>query len=117
MTGQIYIIDDDVVLARAWQQWLHERGYTVRVFSNAEDGLAAMTEEAPSLLILDLVLDGMGGVTLLNELQSDAQFAQVPVVIISSTGMEVGSEYGVVCSFDKATVTPDELLRVIREHA
>src|SRR5579883_3487596 len=48
-----YIVDDDAVVAEMLKELLESRGDRVRVFSNAEDALAAFVEEEPCYAILD----------------------------------------------------------------
>jgi len=64
---------------------------------NAEDGLAIAREKAPKLILMDIQLPGMDGVTALAQLRSDAATAQVPVVAMTASVMREDRE-----RFDKA---------------
>jgi DNA-binding response OmpR family regulator len=111
----IFVVDDD-------GEWL---GYYERLLEGCEvelffDGVAVMErmrEVVPDVMILDVLLTGPTGFSVLNEMQSHEDLAGVPVVVVSSVGIEdVLSEYGVVRVFDKGVILPGELLEVVREY-
>ncbi len=59
-------------------------GFSIRTASDGEAALAAMAEDVPSLVILDLMMPGMNGEEVLDWMRDDPRLRTVPVVIISS---------------------------------
>lgn len=82
--ASILIVDDDPTVRELLTSFLTQRGYQVRT---APDGLVALTavqQAAPQLIVLDIYLPGMNGVTLLRELRA-RQFTGTVIVLSGST--------------------------------
>lgn len=83
--GSILIIDDDPrarkLACDAISQGLPD--YTLRTAENGIDGLTAMYAERPSLVILDLMMPGMDGFAVLDQMRADERTISIPVVILS----------------------------------
>jgi len=80
------IVDDDPEV-RASHQSLVLAGFPGCPIRTAEDGsaaLAAMSEEVPALVLLDLVMPGLGGAEVLDRMRADPRLRHVPVVILSN---------------------------------
>lgn len=68
---KIFIVDDDQSLLRSIRRLMNSAGYVdVETYGSAEDFLSGAVIETPCVLILDLMLPGMGGVTLYHHLKS-----------------------------------------------
>ena len=78
----VYVIDDDASLLRALQRLLLASGFTVGVFSSAEDFLESEHPGAADCLVLDVHLGGLSGFELNDQLV--AAGAQIPVVFITA---------------------------------
>ena len=85
-TGAILIVDDDPEVRAAHQIWV-ERGLPGCSILLAEDGesaLSLMEAETPALVLLDLVMPGLSGADVLDQMRATPRLQQVPVVILSS---------------------------------
>ena len=115
----IYVIDDDEIMADCIVQACGEVDQ-ICVFSNAIEAVKAIDETGvPDLIFLDILLDGLDGFTLLNELASYDDTAKIPVVIISSldlNGRDL-SIYGVVGVLSKDTMKPKDVRRYVEQYA
>ncbi len=67
--SSILIIDDDKALCRSLEIQLKTQGHEVRYANTASDGLAALTEWTPDLILLDLKLPDLSGIEVLHQLQ------------------------------------------------
>ncbi len=86
LSGTIFIVDDDPEVRRVHQA-LVEQGLPsckVRLAQDGESALALMEGEIPALVLLDLVMPGLSGADVLDQMRSDPRLRQVPVVILSS---------------------------------
>ena len=119
----IFIIEDDPDFAEIYQKHL-ARNFTetpVRIFYNAIEANAAFSElseeELPSLIILDVLLTGPDGFTLLNELLSYPETSQIPVLLISSLNLGQMSlqAYNVRAILNKETFTPDDFINKVQD--
>ena len=119
----IFIIEDDPDFAEIYQKHL-KRNFPeipVRIFYNAIEANAAFSElseeELPSLIILDVLLTGPDGFTLLNELLSYPETSQIPVLLISSLNLSQISlrAYNVRAILNKETFTPEDFLNKVQD--
>lgn len=119
----IFIIEDDPDFAEIYQKHL-KRNFPeipLQIFYNAIEANAAFSElreeELPSLIILDVLLTGPDGFTLLNELLSYPETSQIPVLLISSLNLGQMSlqAYNVRAILNKETFTPADFVTKIKD--
>ncbi len=118
----IFIIEDDPDFAEIYQKHLTRYFPEIpqQVFYNAIEANAAFSElseeELPSLIILDILLTGPDGFTLLNELLSYPETSQIPVLLISSLNLAKFSlhAYNVCAILNKETFTPADFVIKIK---
>lgn len=82
--SRILIVDDEESICWGLEQLLGDAGHQVRVASSAEDALAAVATERPDLIVLDVRLPGMDGLTAMSRLQQLT--GGVPIVLITAFG-------------------------------
>jgi len=84
--GPILIVDDDSQVRLAHQALVQEGlpGYPVVLSENGEAALAAMSRETPALVLLDLVMPGLSGADVLDQMRASPELRQVPVIILSN---------------------------------
>lgn len=119
----IFIIEDDPDFAEIYQKHL-ARNFSeipLQIFYNAIEANAAFSElredELPSLIILDVLLTGPDGFTLLNELLSYPETSQIPVLLISSLNLAKFSlhAYNVRAILNKETFTPADFVNQVQD--
>ena len=80
----IAIIEDDPVLAKTLEDALKDAGYQTVRADNGKTGLALVLKEHPDLILLDIVMPQMDGITMLNSLRQDYWGGDVPVIVLSN---------------------------------
>ena len=119
----IFIIEDDPDFAEIYQKHL-QRNFPeipVQIFYNAIEANAAFSElseeELPSLIILDVLLTGPDGFTLLNEILSYPETSQIPVLLVSSLNLGHISlqSYNVCAILNKETFTPADFVTKVKD--
>ena len=119
----IFIIEDDPDFAEIYQKHL-KRNFPeipLQIFYNAIEANAAFSElseeKLPSLIILDVLLTGPDGFTLLNELLSYPETSQIPVLLISSLNLGQMSlhAYNVRAILNKETFTPADFVNQVQD--
>ena len=80
---KILIVDDSAVQASQLKSILEDE-YEIDIAQTAEDGLCRVTGENYSLVLLDVVMPGMDGFTLLKKLQEEIITQSIPVILITS---------------------------------
>ena len=84
----ILIVDDEPILRQLFQKVLEHEGHVVLTAANGRDALAVMRERVPDLIMLDLLMPTMDGTTFLRLMRRHAEWANVPVVIMTAVANE-----------------------------
>src|SRR5918998_6454010 len=79
----ILIVDDDPRLREFVRVNLEMDGYSVREAANAEEGLAALEEEPPDLILLDVMMPEVDGFEMLRRMQERHGVGAIPVIMFS----------------------------------
>lgn len=80
---KILVVDDDHQLRRALGSILRARNYDVALAESGEQALSLATERRPDLVVLDLALPGMDGMTVCTSLRT---WLQAPILVLSVRG-------------------------------
>lgn len=119
---KVLVVEDDQFLHNLLAdhlKTLRDQGVKVIPAFNGEEALERAREQAPDIILLDVVLPGMNGFEVLQEIRNDPQLKDVPVVILSNLSMdkdiERGKELGVAEYIVKANFTLDQLVEKISD--
>jgi len=78
-------IEDDASLRDALRDKLIHEGFSVLAEKNGEEGLATALREHPNLILLDILMPGMDGITMMKKLrQADEWGKNVPVILLTN---------------------------------
>ena len=111
MSGRILVVEDNEDLAEGVRHNLEIEGYTVRIACTGPAALAAVAEDAPDLVILDLMLPGKDGFQVLKELRGRGH--DFPVIILTARGEEVDKVRGFRLDADQYVTKPFGLLELL----
>ncbi len=89
MAKKILLIEDEEIMIDLLQRKLTMEGYEISVTRDGEEGLKAMREVKPDLILLDIIMPKMGGFEVMTEMQKDKTLAKIPVIVISNSGQPV----------------------------
>lgn len=92
---KILIVDDSLLQATQLKTILDDE-YDVSIAQTAEDGLGRVNDENFSLILLDVVMPGMDGFTLLKKLQEEIITRNVPVILITSLADAANEQRGLI---------------------
>jgi excisionase family DNA binding protein len=87
----ILIVDDDPGLRAFVRASLELEGYVVKEAGNAEEGLAAVDDEAPDLVLLDVMMPQVDGWEMLRQMQERHGAGTIPVLMFSGK-VDAGAE-------------------------
>jgi DNA-binding response OmpR family regulator len=114
----ILLVEDEPTLAEMYRIKLVAEGHRVEIAPDALNGLRAIHERPPQLLLLDIRLPGMSGLELLDRIRADAQYSDLPVIILSNFGepdvIDTGMRLGALSHLIKSQTTPASLAEVIK---
>jgi two-component system cell cycle response regulator DivK len=97
VTRLILIVEDNDKNLKLTRDVLRFHGFETIEATNAEDGIALAHERRPDLVLMDIQLPGMDGVSALQKLRQEAATASIPVVALTASVMKEDRE-----RFDKA---------------
>jgi CheY-like chemotaxis protein len=80
----LLLVEDDVNVAKLYRMLLESRGYIVRHAADGVEGLEAARRERPDLILLDVMMPRMNGISFLQALREDATLGAVPAVVLSN---------------------------------
>ena len=92
--ARILLIEDSPTESAVMTQLLERNGHEVIASGSAEDGIETCRRERPDLVLMDVVLPGMNGFQATRALSRDADTKQIPVLIVSTKGMETDKAWG-----------------------
>lgn len=87
---RILIIDDEADARAYLKAILEDEGYEIFMAPDGEEGLKIARENPPHLITLDLMMPNKSGVKFLNEIKSDDQLKDVPIVVASGARQATG---------------------------
>jgi signal transduction histidine kinase/CheY-like chemotaxis protein len=94
---EVLVIEDDPSAIRLLRTYLEADGYTVRVASDGESGIAEAKRRLPAAIILDVLLPGVDGWEVLRRLKADSGLRDVPVIVVTVVDeRELGLALGAV---------------------
>ncbi len=95
---KIVVIEDEPDIVEVVSYNLKREGYNVLSVERGDEGLNLVRNQSPNLVILDLMLPGMDGLSICQQMKSDPLVRDIPVIIISGKGEEsdvvIGLELG-----------------------
>ncbi|HXK17962.1 MAG TPA: response regulator [Polyangiaceae bacterium] len=117
MAGErILIVDDNPINLKLARLILDSEGYVVDTANDAEEALSVLAERVPRLILMDLQLPGMDGLTLVRKLRDDSGWEQTWIVAFTAYAMKGDEEKALAAGCDgyvTKPINPDTLLLVI----
>jgi two-component system response regulator BaeR len=103
MSIDIFIVEDEPELAGLVADYVRAAGYTPTVFADGAVALAALRTTSPALVVLDLMLPGLDGLSLCRALR---EFSDVPVVMVTARVEEIDRLLGLEAGADDYVCKP-----------
>jgi CheY-like chemotaxis protein len=88
----ILVVDDNPANGKLVSFLLGAHGYLVRVAGDAEEAQAAIAERRPSLILMDLQLPGMDGLTLTRKLKAAPETHDIVIIAFTASAMKGDEE-------------------------
>ncbi|HEY4220604.1 MAG TPA: response regulator, partial [Myxococcota bacterium] len=88
----ILIVDDNPTNVRLLQLVLRSEGWSMRVAYDATEAMFALRERLPRLILMDLQLPGVDGLSLTLALKADERYRAIPIVAVTSYAMKGDEE-------------------------
>jgi DNA-binding response OmpR family regulator len=120
MAKMLLLIEDDKIILDMYQKLLLNHGYDVRTAMDGEDGLKKALVDHPDLILLDIRMPKMDGMTVLKHLRADAWGKDAKVIILTNLDATDNILQGVVEDHPsyymiKSNTKPEMVLEHIKE--
>lgn len=116
MAGElILIIEDNEKNRKLCRDVLEVKGYRTIESESAEEGLKLAAEKNPDLVLMDIQLPGMDGITAMKQLKADAATASIPIIAITASAMTNNRQAMLAEGFDGYQTKPITLKEFLGE--
>lgn len=109
----IYYVEDDNNIRDLVVYTLANSGLEAQGFKNADDFYAACQNTAPALVLLDIMLPGDDGLTILRKLKADKKTAAIPVIMVTARGTEYDKVIGLDMGADDYIAKPFGMMELV----
>jgi len=99
----VYIVEDEPELAQLVADYVRAAGFIPTVFHDGAQALAAIRARLPALVVLDLMLPGLDGLSLCREVRA---FSEVPIVMVTAKVEEIDRLLGLELGADDYLCKP-----------
>ena len=118
MAGEtILIVDDNASNLKLMRVLLEAEGYVIRTAVHAYEALQVLREFHPRLILMDLQLPGMDGLTLTRELKANPQTAVIAIVAITAYAMKGDEEKALAAGCNGYITKPVDTRRLAQQIA
>jgi two-component system alkaline phosphatase synthesis response regulator PhoP len=110
---KIYIVEDDNNIRDLVKYALSSSGFGAEGFADGEEMFAALQKSVPALILLDIMLPGSDGVTILRQLKSSGKTAGIPVIMLTAKGAEYDRVSGLDLGADDYITKPFSVMEMV----
>lgn len=118
--NKVLLIEDDETLLEMYKMKFQAEGLEVIVSSNGAEAFSVAKIEKPAIILLDIILPGMDGFAILENIKKDSVTKNIPVILLSNLGqdsdIEKGKKLGASDYLVKANFTPTQVLEKIKKY-
>jgi DNA-binding response OmpR family regulator len=116
----ILVVEDDRFLVKAIEAKLSTSGFDVGVARDGEDAVSFLKKKTPNLILLDLIMPKKNGFEVLEEMNGNAVWKKIPVIILSNLGQESdqqkGMELGAIDYIVKTKFSLQQIVDLLHKH-
>ena len=109
MSEKVLVADDDPDILTVVKINLELDGFEVETAVDGEDALQKATSSAPNVIILDIMMPRMDGLTALHRLRSQAATAAIPIILLTARGLPEDRVRGLELGADDYIIKPFDI--------
>lgn len=119
MNKTILIVEDDLLIARAYKTGLEKKGYAVTMVHNGSEAIEQMHNGNYDLILLDIMLPGQNGFEILKERNEQLLAQNAKIIVLSNLGQPEDMEQATALGADgyliKAHQSMGEVMTKVEE--
>ena len=109
----IYCVEDERNIRELIVYTLESSGFTARGLESGKELNAAIAEQLPDLILLDIMLPGEDGLEILSRLKASEVTKEIPVIMVTAKGAEYDKVMGLDCGADDYITKPFGMMEMI----
>ena len=120
--SKILIVDDDPDFVEATRIVLEQHGHETLSAANGDEGLQAVRDSKPDLVILDVIMSSiLDGLNVSQQLQNDPEHKDIPIIMVTSiantdyAALFPTDEYVHISAFLTKPISPDQLMAQVNK--
>ncbi|MFU8897237.1 MAG: response regulator transcription factor [Gammaproteobacteria bacterium] len=90
----VLIVDDSPTEVHVLSGYLEKHGFAIETAADGGEGIEKARELKPDLILMDVVMPGMNGFQATRELRRDPATASIPVIMVTTKGLETDKIWG-----------------------
>ena len=106
MSASILVADDEPNIVLSLEFLLKQAGFRVRTVADGEAALAAIAQEPPNLVLLDVMIPGRDGYAVCQAIRSNPAWRDVRIIMLTAKGGEIQREKGLSLGADEYVTKP-----------
>jgi len=106
VNASILVADDEPNIVLSLEFLLKQAGFRVRTVSDGEAALAAIAQEPPDLVLLDVMIPGRDGFAVCQEIRGNPAWRNIRIMMLTAKGGEVQREKGLSLGADEYVTKP-----------
>lgn len=117
MAKKVLIVDDEANLVTALEFLMQQAGYQVAVARTGDEALDKVQQLAPDLVLLDVMLPGLNGYEVLQQVRRNGAWAAMAIIMLSAKGRDVEVAKGLALGANAYLTKPfstNDLLAAVR---
>jgi two-component system alkaline phosphatase synthesis response regulator PhoP len=113
VNSMIFCVEDDNAIRDLMMYALNSAGFETKGFVNGEEFFVALRDETPQLIILDIMLPGEDGISILKRLRGNAVTANLPIIMATAKGTEYDKVIGLDLGADDYLAKPFGMMEMV----
>jgi len=113
--AEILIVDDDRINLALARKVMEQEGHAVFEARSGEEAVALALKSPPDLIVMDIMMHGMGGITALSKLRQEKTTLHIPVVALTALAMPGDEKRMLASGFDAYVSKPIKIQSFARQ--
>lgn len=109
----VYCVEDDAGIRELITLALSTADFEIIGFEDGDSFYAQLKRKTPDLILLDLMLPKIDGMTILKDLKKDSNYSNIPVIILTAKSMELDKVKGLESGADDFITKPFGILELL----
>jgi two-component system alkaline phosphatase synthesis response regulator PhoP len=109
----IFVVEDDDSIREMVMYALDSAGFETAGFADGSEVFPALAKNIPSLILLDIMLPGKDGISILRQMKQIEKLSQIPVIMLTAKGSEIDRIKGLDMGADDYITKPFSVMEVV----